>query len=232
MMRQSGAAGSGTTEWLIGSFKQNPEGLLLVAAGLALLMRTSRRQPAAAEYRSRDWGSTTTDMDQSSERGFSVGETASSLASSASGYATQAKRTIGEQSERIVRSTQTTLQGPFSRILQEQPLVLAVAGLAAGAAIAAVFPSTNIERQTLGPLGDRVSGAASRVGEQLQEATSKVGETLKNAADERGLNADGLKEVVTEAVGAFSETMGGKNDGSSQEFESPPLNPSGSSQHQ
>jgi hypothetical protein len=71
------------------------------------------------------------------------------------------------------------------------------------------------------------------VGEQLQEATSKVGETLKNAADERGLNTDGLKEVVTEAVGAFSETMGGKkDDGSSEDFESPPLNPSGSSQHQ
>lgn len=233
MMRQSGAAGSGTTEWLIGSVKQNPEGLLLLAAGLALLMRTSRRQPATGEYRSRDWGRTTTDMDQTSDRGFSVGETASSLASSASEYATQAKRTIGEQSERIVRSTRTTLQGPFSRVLQEQPLVVAIAGLAAGAAIAAAFPSTDIERQTLGPLGERVSDAASRVGEQLQEATSKVGETLKNAADERGLNADGLKEVVTEAVGAFSETMGGKkDDGSSQDFESPPLNPPGSSQHQ
>jgi hypothetical protein len=183
-------------------------------------------------------------MDRTADRGFSVGEkassfassaseTASSFASSASDYATQAKRTIGEQSDRIVRSTQTTLQGPFSRILQEQPLVVAVAGLAAGAAIAAAFPSTDIERQTLGPLGDRVSGAAARVGEQLQEATSKVGETLKNAADERGLNTDGLKEVVTEAVGAFSETMGGKkDDGSSEDFESPPLNPSGSSQHQ
>jgi hypothetical protein len=244
MMRQSGAAGSGSTEWLIGSVKQNPEGLLLVAAGLALLMRTSRQQPATPGYRSRDWGRTTTDMDRTADPGFSVGEkatsfassaseTASSFASSASEYATQAKRTIGEQSDRIVRSTQTTLQGPFSRILQEQPLVVAVAGLAAGAAIAAAFPSTDIERQTLGPLGDRVSGAAARVGEQLQEATSKVGETLKNAADERGLNTDGLKEVVTEAVGAFSETMGGKkDDGSSEDFESPPLNPSGSSQHQ
>jgi len=221
--------------------KQNPEGLLLMAAGLVLLMRTRRSESTTAEYRSRDWGRTTTDrdwdrattdMDSASDRGFSLGETASSLASSASDYATQAKRTMGEQSERIVRSTQN-LQGSFSRILHEQPLVVAIAGLAAGAAIAAAFPSTDIERQTLGPLGDRVSDAASRMGGQLQEATSKVGESLKNAADERGLNAAGLKEVVTKAAGAFSDSMSGKkDDGSSQDFGSPPLNPSGSGQHQ
>jgi hypothetical protein len=241
MMRQSGAAGSGTTDWLMGSVKHNPEGLLLMAAGLVLLMRTPRAQSTTAEYRSRDWGRTTTDRDweqtttgrdSGSGRSFSAGDTASSLASSASDYAAQAKRTLGEQSERIVRSTQD-LQGSFSRIMHEQPLVVAIAGLAAGAAIAAAFPSTDIERQTLGPLGERVSDAASRMGEQLQEATSKVGETLKNAAEERGLNADGLKEVVTEAAGAFSDSMGGKkDDGSSRDFGSPSLKPSGSNHHQ
>jgi hypothetical protein len=233
MMRQSGAARTGTTERLIGSVTQNPEGLLLVAAGIVLLMR-SRKQEPAAEFRSRDWAGTTANMaDAPSDRGFSVGETASSIASSASDYAGQAKQTISEQSERIVKSAQSTLHGPFGSMLQEQPLVVAIAGLAAGAAIAAALPSTDIERQTLGPLGERVSDAASRVGEQLQEATAKAGETLKNAAEERGLNAEGLKEVVTEAAGAFGDTMGGKkDDGSSQNFESPPLNPSGPSHHQ
>jgi hypothetical protein len=120
----------------------------------------------------------------------------------------------------------------MNRILQEQPLLVAVAGLAAGAAIAAAFPATGVEKQTLGPLGDQLSDAASRVGEQLKEATAKAGETLKNAAEERGLNTNGLKEVVTEAAGAFSDTMSGKKKQGSAEsgFDAPPLNEAGPGQ--
>ncbi len=111
----------------------------------------------------------------------------------------------------------------MNRILQEQPLLVAVAGLAAGAAIASAFPASAMERQTLGPIGDQLSDAASRVGEQLQEATSKAGEKLKSAVEERGLNADGLKEVVSDAAGAFSDSMSGKNDQGVESFNRPHL---------
>ena len=236
MTYQSGAGGSaGMSEWLLGTVRQNPEGLLLLAAGAVLLMRKSSSskpyQPQTPHFQqSGSFGDDTTEM-QASGHGFAqqVKETASSFASSASEYAGEAKRTVGAQSQRIASSAQSTLQNSMNRILQEQPLLVAVAGVAAGAAIAAAFPATAIEKQTLGPIGDQLSDAASRVGGQLQEATAKAGEKLKSAVEERGLNADGLKEVVTDAASTFSDSMSGKKDqGSGSGFESPPLSQPGS----
>ena len=37
-------------------------------------------------------------------------------------------------------------------VVQEQPWAVALAGLAAGATVAAIFPPTHIERRTLGEL--------------------------------------------------------------------------------
>ena len=226
MTYQSGAGDAGISEWLLGSVRQNPEGLLLLAAGAVLLMRkNSRAHPY--QPRTPDWqqpggfANASTEMHDSGS-GFArqVKERASAFASSASDYAGQAGRTVGAQSQRIASSAQSTLQSSMNRILQEQPLLVAVAGLVAGAAIAAAFPATAIERQTLGPIGDQLSDAASRV----QEAATKAGEKLKNAAEERGLNTEGLKEVVTDAASAFSDSMSGKKDPSSgNEFESPPF---------
>jgi hypothetical protein len=239
MTYQSGAGGgAGMSEWLLGSVRQNPEGLLLLAAGAVLLMR---KMPSSRPYQTRTphlqqssgFTDPSTEMHESGS-GFAqqVKETASSFASSASEYAGQAGRTVGAQSQRIASSAQSTLQSSVNRILQEQPLLVAVAGVAAGAAIAAAFPATAIERQTLGPIGDQLSDAASRVGGQLQEATAKAGEKLKGAVEERGLNADGLKEVVTDAAGAFSDSMSGKKDPSSGSgFESPPFSQPGSNEN-
>jgi hypothetical protein len=42
-------------------------------------------------------------------------------------------------------------------------------GLLAGAAIAAAFPPTRIERRTLGEVGERLRSAAGAVGEQVME---------------------------------------------------------------
>jgi hypothetical protein len=235
MTYQSGTGGAGMSDWLLGTVKQNPEGLLLLAAGAVLLMRKStpsRTYQAETPHfqQSGGFGEAATDMPESG-RGFAqqLKETASSVASSASEYAEQAGRKVGTQSQRIASSAQSTLQTSVNRILQEQPLLVAVAGIAAGAAIAAAFPATAIERQTLGPIGDQLSDAASRVGGQLQEATAKAGETLRSAVEERGLNADGLKEVVTDAAGAFSDSMSGKKDhGSVSGLESPPVSQPGS----
>jgi hypothetical protein len=94
-------------------------------------------------------------------------------------------------------------------VLQEQPLMIAAAGLAAGAAVAAAFPATQFEKDTLGPVGRQVSEAASRAGGQLKEATVNAADALKNAAGERGLNAEGLKDVASEVANAFSGTLQG-----------------------
>jgi hypothetical protein len=222
MSRQSYSS-SGTSDWLLGYLKQNPEGLLLLAAGAALLMRTgnfggsisaatSRGAHAAGDMRhAAAAGGNRFSQAASEATGYAADvagrtmDTAGSWASSASAMASDAGRTVGEQSERFVKQAQSTM----SRVLQDQPILLAIAGIAAGAALAATFPSTDFEKQNLGPIGDQVSDAAGRIGEQLKEATTKAGESLKNAVQERGLSSDGLKEVVGEAATAFSGSMSG-----------------------
>ena len=227
-------------EWILNAIKRNPEGLLLLAAGAVLMMRTnvSRSTPAGsmdAAYRrnGRDTGAqpvanateTVADtarrtMDAATSYASSASDTArqtmdaaKSYASSASEYAGHARRVVEEQSERVVRQTRSVAQG----ILQNQPLAIGLAGLAAGAALAAAFPPTNLEKQTLGPMGDQMSKAAERVGDQLKQATMKAGEKLKSAAEDRGLHTEGLKEVASEVVDTFKTTMRGQPDGTKED---------------
>jgi hypothetical protein len=141
-----------------------------------------------------------------------TGAAASDFASSASGYAGRARHIMEEKSEQIVQQAQSTLQSTMNRVLQDQPLVVALAGLAAGCAVAAAFPTTNIEKQTLGPVGEQVAKAAQEVGRQVNEATAKAGEQLKTSTEERGLSPDGLKEIAQEVAGAFSSSMSGGTD--------------------
>ena len=231
MNRQS--QNSSTSDWLLGALKQNPEGLLLLAAGAALLMRTGSRGNASQAYAA---AADSIGAASSSARGAassaanSVSQAASDArnyaadtaertmdkagqwASSASEAAGEARRAVSQHSERFARQAQSTFQGTMNRVLQDQPLLVALAGLAAGAALAATFPATDFEKQNLGPIGDQVTDAAGRIGEQLKEATAKAGETLKSAADQRGLNSEGLKDVAAEVAGAFSSGMGGETD--------------------
>jgi hypothetical protein len=191
MNGQSSLLGNGG-ERILNTIKRNPEGLLLLAAGAVLLMRTNASKSSAtpmdaygrgaqASERMEDAARQTMDTARSyassagdaarrtmdtarsyaksaSDAARETMENAKSHASSASQYASEARRAVGEQSERVVRQTRSMAQG----ILQNQPLAIAAAGLAVGAALAAAFPATQLERETLGPMGDQMSKAAER----------------------------------------------------------------------
>ena len=58
-------------------------------------------------------------------------------------------------------------------MLREQPLAVALAGLAAGAAVAAAFPRTEPENRTLGPAHDALTKAAAKAGENLMGAARR-----------------------------------------------------------
>jgi hypothetical protein len=75
--------------------------------------------------------------------------------------------------------------------------------------LAAAFPATDIERQTLGPVGEQMADAARRVGDQVKDAAGAAGDRLKGAAEERGLTSDGMKELAKEVTGAFTDRMSG-----------------------
>jgi hypothetical protein len=214
------------TGWLIGAVKNNPEGLLLLAAGCALLMRStgaSQRRPSTREYdrndlpprrgtRSRTVGERLSGAAQSASEYVSdvsegVAETASNYVSSASNYAEDVARQAAEQSGRIAREAQSTLQDTISRVVEDRPLAVALVGVAAGAAVAAAFPVTEFENRTLGKTGEELRDAASKAGENLKDAASKAGQRLAAAADGRGLNTEGVKEMVRDAGEAFSSAL-------------------------
>ena len=136
-----------------------------------------------------------------------MAETASSYASSVSNYAEDIGRGAAEQTGRLAQQAQSTLQETITRVVQEQPLAVALAGIAAGAAVAAAFPVSELENRTLGTTGGQIREAAGKAGGQLKDAASKAGQRLAAAADERGLNTQGFKEVARDVGAAFSEAL-------------------------
>jgi hypothetical protein len=220
-------------DWLLGTARRNPEALLLFAAGCCLLMRggassSSRRASYGAdEYRSasnrassdftRDPSTSREGLanrasDYASQVKDRVSDTASSYAESVSDFAEDARRNISERSEGLKRKAQSTLQSGMDRVLRDQPLAVAMAGLAAGAAVAAVFPSTEIEDRTFDGAREALTEAAGKAGERVMRAAGKAGERLKSGAEERGLTSEGLKELAGEVSDTFTSAVSGKSD--------------------
>jgi hypothetical protein len=101
-------------------------------------------------------------------------------------------------------------------VVREQPWAVALAGVVAGAAIAAAFPPTRIERRALGGVGERLRSAVGNAGEQLKQAGMQAGERLSEVAEERGLTSDGLKEAARQVGESFSSALAGEQPSSGQ----------------
>ena len=233
--------GTGTGKWIMGTVTRNPEGLLLLAAGVALLMRSGRgpsvgrnsfsgrnegqyragREDSAsgiserasgirervgeAARRAGEYVSGATERagEYVSEATDKVSETAGSYASSASEYANEAARIAAKRSRRMANQVRDT----SDYLVREQPWAVALTGLLAGAAVAAAFPSTRLERRTLGEVGERLRSAAGSMGEQLMEAGTQAGERLSEVAEERGLTSEGLKQAARDVGETFSSAL-------------------------
>jgi hypothetical protein len=139
-----------------------------------------------------------------------VTDATSSATEAVSDFAQDARRNVSEHTSRLTRQAQSTLETGMNRVLREQPLAVVMAGLAAGAAVAAVFPTTEIEDRTLGPAGESLRQAAGQAAEKVKDAAGKAGERLKSAAEERGLTTEGLKEVAGEVTDTFTKAVSGK----------------------
>jgi hypothetical protein len=227
----------GTVDRIMGAVKSNPEGLLLLAAGCALMLRSGafgRSAPAHERLGSTGTGRQPTSQNYARQTDAGISETISQAADSARDYAADVSKTVSDkastyasavgdyaddawrQSERFVGQARNTVQSSINRVVQERPLAVAVVGLAAGAAVAAAFPATAVERRTLGVAGERLTDAAASAGQQLSQAASKAGEILMDAADQRGLNTEGLKDVASDVAGAFGSAITGEKGGSGQ----------------
>lgn len=95
--------------------------------------------------------------------------------------------------------------------IEQSPLVAIGAGIAAGALIAALLPTSRRERELLRPYGDRVTRAA-------RDAADAARETGSEKLRELGLTPDTLADKASEAakataqaaVGRFKDEAGGR----------------------
>jgi ElaB/YqjD/DUF883 family membrane-anchored ribosome-binding protein len=225
-----------TGNWLVGAIRRKPEALLLLAAGCALMMRTARGSSSSSSPRDtrRHLGDTYGDpsrtsagqsavsrtreeLDQTAESAADhvgdiknqAADTASTYASAVTDYAQDARRKLSAGSERLRTQANSAFQAA-SGTIREQPLVIAALGLAAGVAVAALFPASDMERRTLGPAGQALAEAAGKAGENLREAAEAAGEKLKEGAAQRGLSSEGLKDFAREVAGTFTDSASGQ----------------------
>jgi hypothetical protein len=210
----------GAGGWITDAVTHNPEGLLLLAAGAALLLRSGRSRQSHAQpfptrddqYRSRGADHITDRINEGVRRAGEyvsdatdkVSETARSYASSAAEYADEATRFAAERSRRVAGQARDTAD----YVIREQPWAVALTGLIAGAAVAAAFPPTRMEERTLGELGERLRSAAGSMGERVMDAGVQAGERLREVVEERGLTSEGLKEAARDVGETFSSALG------------------------
>jgi hypothetical protein len=202
-----------TGDWLLDTVQRKPEALLLIAAGCALLMRsggslagiwltTGSSSPARSQNRP---GMAEQGAVEHSASGYAskVADTVSEYSDNArqtvSDYSEGARRGISDSSDWLRTQAESTYR-TASEALRDQPILVAGLGLAAGAALAAFFPTTEVERRA----GAALAAKASEVGDQVLAAAERAGErareTVKEAVAERVL-APAVKEVVGEVVG-------------------------------
>jgi hypothetical protein len=214
----------GTLDRLYGTAKRNPEGVLLLAAGVALLMRGI----GAATEALREDGPNTSQRQKNSRRGDTDDAAQKDLAGNArtymsdvagrversaenvAGYTSQVARETMDRTTRVASGTGSTMRSAMDRILDEQPLALALLGLAAGAAVAGALPSTHVEEGALRPLGRKLEKTVDQAGSRLKKSTKKAGRRLRDVADERGLNPEGLREAAQDVAKTFEEGILGE----------------------
>ena len=204
-------------DWFIGTAKRNPEALLVLAAGCALLMRggggSSQDAPTQRSTESagsdRRW-QVSRAPEKTSEVASDLKDRVTDVTSSVSDYAGGVRRTISAQTSQIAGQAQSTLQAGFGHLLSEQPLALVVLGLAAGAAVATLIPATEVEERTLAPARDAIADVAGKVGENLIEAAGEASRHLTQGIAERASEA--VKELVHEVAEKFTDKVAGKSE--------------------
>ena len=209
-----------TGDWLVGAARRNPEALLVIAAGCALLLRKSSSFMSSGSPYEETFDDSEEDFDASptlsqSRSGVSeaisgateyvsdvsgrVYDTASSYASTAAEYAQEG----GRQAARLSSRAQSTA----GHVWREQPFAVAGLGLAAGAAVAALLPPTRTERRVFAQASEALVEAGGRTMESAKEAAGHVAERLQGGAAEIG--AAGVREIAREAAQTFVGSVSG-----------------------
>lgn len=109
------------------------------------------------------------------------------------------------------------IQHTFSSLLDREPLILGALGLAIGAAIGAMLPSTHVEDETFGEQGDKLRRGAKDMMREGYEGAKDVAQEAyrsgREAADEQGLTPKDekpLADKISATVAAGAEAAKAK----------------------
>jgi uncharacterized protein YjbJ (UPF0337 family) len=164
--------------------RDNPLPLMLTGAGIVWLLSADwLHARAAAAGHSAGEGSHGRGLGgQAREAAGRVREAAGSTADSMRDAAATARERIGSTVQSTVQSTgeqARRMRAGLSHTLQEQPLVLGLAVLAAGALLGAALPPTDAEDRLLGPVRDEAAG-------KVRQAVSSAYEGVRAGVSEAG----------------------------------------------
>jgi ElaB/YqjD/DUF883 family membrane-anchored ribosome-binding protein len=215
---RAGAAVTGSSA--VQYIRENPVPFALVGIGLGMLaLNTRRNEPAS--YSSRrtpvyepyvpsgtNQSSTSGVGDKVQGAAESVAEAArmaterakgafssaassvTDAASSAAGATRQQFTTVGDQARQGTR----VATDRFRATLEENPMALGVAAVAAGAIFGLTLPTTRVEGEYMGEARDRLVGQAKSLAQEtagkVQRATEEAGRSLKEAAQKEGLTTE------------------------------------------
>ncbi len=213
---RAGTAVSDTSSSAVQYIRDNPVPFALFGLGLGLLAMNKRRsQPSAynassnpdtsvadrargmasgvAESARGAVASVTDNARAAAERTASaVSSAASSVRDATSNAADTTRQQLHDVSDRARQGAQVAgerLRGT----LQDNPMALGIAALAAGALVGLTLPGTSVEAEYMGDARDRFVGQAKSVAQdvvgKVQRVTEEAGETAKNVAQKEGLVA-------------------------------------------
>lgn len=196
--------------------RRNPEGLLLVGAGVALVLRGAMVPSAATRARSNE--NTAHDAPTSMEEiQSSVGKALRKGVSEMQGAVAGTAQDLGERASNMGQAAANgamraagDARSSVEDIVEAQPISVAIAGIVVGCLAAAFLPTSRLEKETLRPIGNQAVDALANAGERFKDATISAGEQLREAAADRGLNKSGVSEVARDVASEFkSNVMGG-----------------------
>lgn len=263
--------------------QSNPEALLVIAAGLALMMRSKTRQKSAniqktgiartGYYqndsrrdgtldRARDkaaQGMTAVESTMQNAMGSarqalaSTSETASNYASAtadtAREYLDSAKEYAGSAQEYVsdrMSNAWSTVSAGSDNVMEQvgvmadytdqafrsHPVATAALGMAIGATLATIIPSSRMEDEALADTREAIGEAARSAKDRLYDAADQAWHEARRLAEEKGVDAQGLKAMVNQVTDKFTKSATDSGSGPSGTPSSSATSPAASFQGQ
>ncbi|HET6468420.1 MAG TPA: DUF3618 domain-containing protein [Geminicoccaceae bacterium] len=198
---------------------------------------SARRVAGRAGETASHLGETVSEYAESAkERASHLGETVSGYSESVRRRASHLGETVGEYAEsareRAGQARRVAQRGrdAFDDMLGEHPLVLGGIGVALGAVLGAVLPTTERENELLGPARDRLKDEAmSAGGEAWETAKEMASDAAREAEETLTRKLDEAEEAVARKIDETEEAAVRKVEqtGAESKGEQDPLGPAG-----